>query len=383
MSAAPLAMVLGDVDLVHALALDGIRSAVFDAEDSGARFSRHVDANVPWVDHWRRPSEAADQLCAFAATQAEPPVLMPQTDGDLFVASRFREQLGNVFRLVLADAGLVEALADKAAFARLGEQLDLPVPPSRVLDPRTTGWHDVDLPAPLIVKPLLRDSGRWSPLGGGAKATQVADEAALRELWPTLEELELPVLVQRSIPGPESRIESYHAYVDPAGRVAGAFTGRKIRTWPNAYGMSSAVEITDVADVARLGQEVLERLGLRGQAKADFKRDEDGRLWLLEVNARFTLWHYPGALAGVNLAALSYADATGRPRPAVQPVRPGVRWVAPLLDVRAARAEGVPLRRWLRFLARTDAVHGRLGRDVLPLSAAALAPVRRRLTGGR
>jgi len=50
--------------------------------------------------------------------------------------------------------------------------------------------------------------------------------------------------------------------------------------------------------VRRLGRELTERVGLRGFAKFDFKRDPDGRLWLLQVNPRFNLWHHVGADAG-------------------------------------------------------------------------------------
>ena len=55
-----------------------------------------------------------------------------------------------------------------------------------------------------------------------------------------------------------------------------------------------------------LGRTLVQRLGLRGVAKFDFKRAADGRLFLLEVNPRFNLWHHPGALAGVNLPALVF-----------------------------------------------------------------------------
>jgi D-aspartate ligase len=49
---------------------------------------------------------------------------------------------------------------------------------------------------------------------------------------------------------------------------------------------------------------VLARLGVRGVAKLDIKRDDRGRLHLLEINPRSNLWHDPGAVAGVNLPAM-------------------------------------------------------------------------------
>lgn len=165
----------------------------------------------------------------------------------------------------------------------------------------------------------------------------------------------IALLAQELIPGPERLVESYHAYVDGTGAIAGEFTGRKIRTLPAAFGFSTAVEITDAPDVRRVGREALERLGLTGVAKADFKRAPDGALWLLEINPRFNLWHYPAAIAGVNLPVLAHADLTGAPRPTVRRPRPGVTWCQPLKDLRAARSERVPLARWLRFLAACDA----------------------------
>lgn len=376
----PVALVMGDIDLVQALALGGIRSALFALPDSSARRSRHTMEALPWIDHWREPERVVDALLAYAIRRPERPVLLPQTDGDLFVASRFRDRLRDGFHLSLAEAPLVEALVDKAAFASLAGRLGLPTPAAQAVDPRTSDASDLDLRPPLVVKPLVRDSARWSPVEPAAKARAITSQESLRRLWPQLAELGLPVLVQEAVPGPESSIESYHAYIDDRDEVAGHFTGRKIRTLPAVYGHSTAVEITDQPDVYELGREVLGRVGLRGVAKADFKRDPDGRLWLLEVNPRFTLWAHPAAVAGVNLAALVVADLLGRPRPLAARARAGVRWVLPLEDARAARADGVPLHAWLRWAVRCQAISGFSRTDPLPLLAEAVwEPLQRRL----
>src|SRR5215210_1181313 len=117
---------------------------------------------------------------------------------------------------------------------------------------------------------------------------------------------------------------------------AAASTGRKIRTRPVRFGATTALVITDDPDLQAFGRDVIDRLALTGPLKIDVKRDPQGAIWLLEVNARFTLWAHPGALAGVNLTAVAYADLTGTPPPVVAP-RPGVRWCDPLQDLAAAR----------------------------------------------
>ena len=84
-------------------------------------------------------------------------------------------------------------------------------------------------------------------------------------------------------------------------------------------------------------------LALTGVAKLDFKRDPHGNLRLLEINPRFNLWHHAGAVAGVNIPALVYADLVGMPRPPVARAKAGVRWCRMWKDLPAARADGMPL----------------------------------------
>ena len=377
MSAA-LAVVMGDIDLVHALALARVRSALFAEPGAPARLSRHVVARLPWRDHWRDQDAVAAILLEFARTQDEPPVLMPQTDGDLLAVSRQRARLAGALRFALPAAELVEALVDKERFAEMARELDLPVPPSRRLDPARTSPGDVDLRFPLVVKPLVRDYSRWARVDASAKAIEAPTPAALSALWPRLAELRADVLAQELVPGPESAVESHHAYVDESGTVVAEFTGQKVRTRPNRFGNTTALRITARDDVAALGREVLAAVGLRGVAKVDFKRAPDGRLHLLEVNPRFNLWHHPAALAGVNLPALVYDDLTGRPRRTTNSARAGVQWCYHLHDALAARENGVPLRRWLPWALRADAKSDLAWDDPLPFIRGVVWPQLRR-----
>lgn len=294
----------------------------------------------------------------FAARESLPPVLFYQTDGDLLLISRNRERLAEHFSFVLASRELVETAMDKGRFAVVAGRLGLPVPASRQLSPRADVPHDIDLAFPLIVKPLTRRHELWSPIGGHAKAVRVDSPPRLADLWRRFPEDGADVLVQEEVPGPESRIESYHAYVDEDGEVVGEFTGRKIRTHPLEYGRSTALETTLERDVRDVGREVVGRLGLRGVTKVDFKRAPSGVLRLLEVNPRFNLWHHLGAVAGVNLPAAVYADLTGSPRPPLGAVRAGVRWSLPRDDLRAGREIGMPAWRWAAWTLRARAKSG-------------------------
>ena len=127
-----------------------------------------------------------------------------------------------------------------------------------------------------------------------------------------------------------------------------------------------ALEITAAADVQGQGRDIVERLGLSGVAKLDFKRDQSGALHLLEINPRFTLWHHPAAIDGINIPALVYADLTV-PRPATTPVKAGVRWCRAWKDFRAALASGVPLTTWLPWAIRCEAKSALSWNDPMPV----------------
>jgi len=368
----PVACVLGDIDLVRPLGLAGIPCAVVARGYEPPWWSRFAVARLERFDAWQEQDAQVVELLRFAAGRAEPPVVFYGGDPELLLVHRHRERLAGAFRFVVPDAELVDDVLDKARFAALAERLDLPVPRARRLRPRHEPPPVLELAFPLLVKPITRHNDVWRPVAGEAKALRVDDAAGLRDLWDRLAAGDLEVLAQELVPGPETRVESYHVYVDAAGEVAGEFCGRKIRTLPAEFGHSTALTSVHAPDVAALGRELVARIGLRGLAKLDFKRTPAGDLRLLEVNPRFSLWHHLGALAGVNLPAIVFADLTGRPRPPRAEARPGVRWSMPWRDLVAARQAGVPLRAWLRWTARVEAKSGLAWDDPMPFVAGRL-----------
>ena len=376
-SARPLACVIGSMDLVRPLGLAGIPCAVIVEAGDVAAYSRFTREVIPLADPHDESDVLLERMLRFAGTQAEPPVLYYGQDASLVFVSRHRDRLRDGFRFVIPESRLVEDLVDKERFSALARRLELPVPAAITVDASAVSPGDLDLSFPLAVKPAVK-RGDFATVADGAKALAATTPDELRAVWSQLARARLRVLVQELVPGPETRVESYHVYVDEAGQIAGEFTGRKIRTDPPEFGETTALEITAEHDVAELGREITRRLGLRGVAKFDFKRDAGGRLRLLEVNPRFNLWHHPGARAGVNLPALVYADLTGRPRPRSEQARPGVRWIYHAHDARAARRHGVPVHQWIPWAIATEAKSTVALDDPLPAVMGALVRV-----GGR
>jgi D-aspartate ligase len=379
---APPACVMGDMDLVRALGLGGIRSATVTKPGWAPEWSRHTSECIEWADSWSDPETLLHHLLEFAARQSEPAPLFFQDDADVIFVSRNRDALEGHLRFTVAAPELVEQCIDKTRFVELAQERGLPVPPAVVLRP----GDDPDLPdlalrPPFVVKPLTRRDSWWRPLGGAAKAIEVASHGELEALWPRFVEAGVDLIAQELVPGGEERIESYHVYVDDSGEFAAEFTGRKIRTYPRRFGHTTACVVTDEADVRERGRDCVRALDLRGVAKLDFKRDPDGRLHLLEINPRFNLWHLPGAVAGVNIPAVVYADLTGRPRPQIGPLRPGATWSVPWDDYRAVRENGTSLVCWAAWQARNRTWHTLALDDPGPFVRAALLRVRSRLPG--
>lgn len=357
MSPGPLACVIGDMDLVRPLALAGIRCAAAGTTGPETRWSRHTTASVDLPDLWEEPEAAVDALVDFARAQTDKPVLFYQKDPAALAISRHRDRLAHHFRFVVPEAGLVEDLVDKERFRRLADDANLPVPATVVGTAGVDAAPLKELPYPVVLKPALRNQPNetWVPIAQGRKALRCDGPTELSELWSQPDLRGVTLLVQQYIAGDEAQISSYHTYIDESGRTVAAFTGRKIRTWPRSYGQSTAVEITDDPDVVAAGRSVLQAIGFTGVAKVDLKADPSGRLHLLEINPRFSLWHHPGAVAGVNIPAVVYHALLGDPCPEAGRARAGVTWCQIWGDRRAARAAGLGSLEWLRFLASTSA----------------------------
>jgi predicted ATP-grasp superfamily ATP-dependent carboligase len=116
-----------------------------------------------------------------------------------------------------------------------------------------------------------------------------------------------------------------------------------------------------------LGRALVQRLQLRGVAKFDFKRAPDGRLYLLEVNPRFNLWHHLGALAGVNLPAMVHHDLMGQSKPETRTAVAGLRWCRAWQDVLAARHSQIKTTSWLRWTISCEAKRLLALDDPMPL----------------
>jgi predicted ATP-grasp superfamily ATP-dependent carboligase len=389
----PLACVVGDVSLVRALGRRGIPVALATNElGSSATLSRYCHEVVPLPSFVDRPHDAVSALVQWAETQREEPVLFYQGDHDLLAISRHRSAIRAAFRCVLPRAELVEDLVDKLRFADLAARLRLPTPHTLSLRrgdelARAIGcWERF----PCVLKPATRSHWFGSrvqveAIGSNQKAVRVESREQLTGLLPLLAAHQTDFVLQEAVEGAEDRILSYHAYVRPGGELVGEFTGKKVRTAPRRYGISTYVEITEDSELRALGRDLVRRLSFSGVLKADFKKDmRDERISLLEVNPRFNLWHHPATIAGACIPELVYQDCVA-PRSARTPlrIRPGVRWMNAREDLRSYDEHhaqgGLSLGRWMVEAVTADVKEDLCLIDPLPGLSELVGVARRKL----
>lgn len=259
-------------------------------------------------------------------------------DHDLAFTYDFHEQLSEMYLLLGNGPELGNALLNKDRFHVLGAEYGLPMP-------RTYTWTDGAAGVrgaenPVIVKP--RQKEKWNQTGGFQELfhvkAKVFPNGRAMMAYPGLESLKDKLFIQEFIPGHDNEIYSFHGLTDNQSELMAWFLGRKIRTFPKLTGESSFIELIHNEDLFRTGLDIVNKLGLRGVFKMDFKRDiRNGRFYLLEINARFNLWLYLGAVNGVNIPRVAYDYVVHGIRCKPGPYETKYKWNHFLLDYRAYR----------------------------------------------
>jgi D-aspartate ligase len=366
----PPAVVLGDLALVRPLGMAGIPVILGSGRpEDETLLSRHVRGScvVPgWTgEHSSSSAQALTQLGAriHAVLGCKVPLLY-ESDVHLDLIYRHRQELAEHYLFILNDEALAWALYDKQRFYDVAVAAGVRVPATwwsgREIEEGTR-----ELRGPIVVKPKRKTSYheiQRSLFGGKGKARVFAARAELLS-HPAFERYKDELIVQEHIDGHVSDLVSFHGYADETGQILGSFTGRKSRTSPMFGGESSFIELTCDPTVHAVGREVAGKLALKGPFKIDLIRDaRDGDLLVLEVNARFNLWHYLGAVDGVNLPLVAYEYLLHGTRPSPAPTAtPKHRWVDLYRDYQAFReqreAGDLSFSRWLLSLADPNNIY--------------------------
>jgi predicted ATP-grasp superfamily ATP-dependent carboligase/acetyltransferase-like isoleucine patch superfamily enzyme/CelD/BcsL family acetyltransferase involved in cellulose biosynthesis len=336
--------------IVRSLGRQGIPVWVAQGDDVLAGSSRYATRKLQW------PETSEDDQIAFLVRLADEHqlqdwALFPTSDHTASLVSRNHALLATKYRLTTSPWPIYSAAQDKRlAYAR-AEEIGIGVP--RTWYPESDAEvQTLDVSFPAILKPAGITALNAFTI---AKAWRIDDRAALLARYAEARELVPPgcVLIQELIPG-GGECQLSFAGVCRDGEVLASLTAQRTRQIPADFGRASTfVETIDRRDVHELAARLLAAIELSGLVEVEFKQDpRDGRLKLLDVNARVWGWHSVGEDAGVDFPYLAWRLAQGLEVPRVQG-RAGVRWVRLSMDMAASFPEILARRTSLRTYVRT------------------------------
>jgi len=348
-------ILLGGLNVVRALGLAGIPVIIASSDRRAPSMASRYCKGVLELPPLAERDAVVETLVRTSARYGARLPLFYDNDDRLALVQDCRAALAPHFALLLNEPALADALLDKSRFQALAERAGLPVP-------RRIEWPALDAErGPVLVKPRTRtawdnSSVRLQLFGGAGKARVFANgrEARANAL---VAQLATSLQFQEYVPGGDDAIWSFHGFAAPAGEVLASFVGRKIRTYPALTGDSSYLRLARDEGLEALGRGIAARLGLAGIFKMDFKRAPDGRHRLLEINTRFNLWHYLGAVNGVNLPEIAYHYLTEKKVSQRTSFSVRYRWLCLREDWRAHKEGQVNLLEWLRSLAYMPKVY--------------------------
>jgi D-aspartate ligase len=324
------------LSVARSLGARGIPVYLLDEPDCYAQHSRFCTW-IPLTPECNLHEAWLEWLTGEGARSLAGALLLPCCDDGLELIAKHRAELQKYFSVADANDEVTLALLDKFKTYELAEQYRTPHPVYRNL----TSIGEVlevlrDISFPCAIKPRHSHLfGRHFPSDKLFVATN-GDE--FMEQFKLIHSHGLEAIVSEIIPGADDHYFSYYTYIDQHGEPLFHFTKRKIRQFPLGFGQWTYHVSGWYPDVAVLGLDYFQQIGLRGIGTIEFKRDpRDGTLKLIECNPRFTLAIELLRYSGVEWALLVYAQMTGHKFSPPLTFKENVFLLRPLSDILASR----------------------------------------------
>jgi D-aspartate ligase len=367
-----------------ARSLSGAGVSVYAINEPGAyvRYSRHCR----WLPVPAEPDVEASWakfLLGPECDHLQGAVLLSCSDAGIQVIARHRHELEPRFRLDDSNREAQGLVLDKLSTYQEASAAGVPTPRFWLAETseQVLALRD-SLVFPLLVKPRLSHlfEERF-----GKKFVVVNDFERLLDAFDAVSAAGIETLLMELIPGADDQLCSYYTYLDEHGQPLFHFTKRILRRFPVGMG-TACYHITDWnPEVADLALKLCARVGLRGLANVEFKRDKrDGQLKLIECNARFTASNCLVARSGFDLALFVYNRIVGRPQRPLESYREGMRLWDPIRDFEAflelRRRGELSFVGWLRSVLHPQSFPYLRWSDPLPAVMRTLKPLRNLLS---
>ena len=340
------------LSIARSLSAAGVDVYALNEPGSPLRYSRHcrwikTEPRQLITDAW------AEYLLGPASDHLQGSVLLAASDDAIELIARHRNALEEKFLLDDSNPQAQLCMLNKLQTYRAARSAGVPTPRfwSASSLQQVEAVRD-ELVYPLLIKPELSHVffARFHK-----KYLVVNNYGELVNTLKQLADTNIEFLLMEYIEGADDQLCSYYTYLDADGIPLFHFSKRVIRRYPIHEGIT-CYHVTDHNDeVQELSLQLFASAGLRGLANAEFKRDaRDGKLKLIECNARFTAANGLVAESGFDLGRFVYSRLIGQPQADMLEYQDEMRLWYPLEDFLAFcqlyRRGELTFSQWLKSL---------------------------------
>ncbi len=311
---------------VRSLGRRGMRVAALEIDSKTETHSRVPTFSSRWCEQefaiptYEQNTEPFLVYLEQVLDQTGARVLITSSDGTVAVIRQHREQLERRVRIALAKEPALAIAINKELTLEIAERLGVCIPRGMIVgsvNEVRNALREVGLPA--VVKP--NESWSWGQQQGIrliCKLVTTPDEA--RRTVEKLTSLGGPVLVQQFLSGRREAVNFLYAN----GEMYARFAQWAKRTHPQLGGVSVLRQgIAIPEDIGVQAERLVREIELEGYSEVEFRRDSEGKPYLMEINPRLSASIEVAVRAGVDFPYLLYQWANGDRIDRVQGYRVG------------------------------------------------------------
>ncbi len=316
----------------RSLGRNGIKVFGLDFKKDVGFYSKYIKATL-CPDPVNDEKKFLDFLISYIEKFENKSVLFITSDNFLKVISCNRDKLKKYFFINLPDNLVIESITDKYKQYQLILKADIPFPATyfpKNLEEVHVIKDKIKYPAFLKAKEVTS----WRKIiGGGVKGFILKNPEELVEKYSYILEKGLEVIVQEVIPGLDSNIFKYNAYVSQNGDFLLQFAAKKIHQNPIHFGVGSLVESVYYPELMKIGQKFFKSINYQGVGSVEFKLDEkDRKLKLIELNPRYWQQNALADKCGMNFPLIQYLESTQQKHQLILDYKIGIKWVNSYLN---------------------------------------------------
>ena len=311
---------------VRSLGSRGLRVAALEIDSNAESLSRVATFSSRWCrQHFVAPTyeQSTQPYLAYleqVLDQTQAKLLITSSEGTLAVIRQHREQLERRVRIALAKEPALAIAVNKEQTLEIAENLGIGVPRGTVVgsvNEVPAALHEVGLPA--VVKP--NESWLWGEQQGArlvCKLVTTPDEAkrAVEELT----SFGGTALFQQFLSGRREAVNFLFAN----GEIYARFAQWAKRTQPPLGGTSVLRQSISIPkDIGEQAERLVREIDLEGYSEVEFRRDSEGKPYLMEINPRLSASVEVAVRSGVDFPYLLYQWANGDRIDRIQSYRVG------------------------------------------------------------